>query len=165
MTAPDQVEPLIPNHLLTMKSKVLLPPPGVFMKADLYCRKRWRRVQHLTNIFWQKWKKAFLQTLQSRKRWTKPTRNVKEGDIVLIKDENRPRNRWKLGRVQQVFPSDDGLVRKVTIKVASSKLYNKGNRLAELTSLDRPIQKLVVLQHAEEDLVDSPSRSHPSDKQ
>ena len=32
--------PLTPNHLLTMKCKVLLPPPGIFQKDDLYCRRR-----------------------------------------------------------------------------------------------------------------------------
>lgn len=41
----EDLEVLTPNHLLTMTSKVLMPPPGVFLKADLYCRKRWRRVQ------------------------------------------------------------------------------------------------------------------------
>jgi hypothetical protein len=34
---PLSPEPLIPNHLLTMKSKILLPPPGEFQKLDLYC--------------------------------------------------------------------------------------------------------------------------------
>ena len=33
-------EPLTPNHLLTMKSKVLLSPPGEFQRADLYSKKR-----------------------------------------------------------------------------------------------------------------------------
>jgi len=36
--------PLTPNQLLTMKSKVVLPPAGVFEKPDLYCHRRWRRV-------------------------------------------------------------------------------------------------------------------------
>ena len=41
--------PLSPNSILTMKTKVVLPPPGTFQKADIYCRKRWRQVQHLSN--------------------------------------------------------------------------------------------------------------------
>ena len=31
--------PLTPNQLLTMKTKVVLPPPGIFQKEDVYCRK------------------------------------------------------------------------------------------------------------------------------
>ena len=26
-----------PRHILTMKSKVVMPPPGVFGRSDLYC--------------------------------------------------------------------------------------------------------------------------------
>ena len=56
--------PLSPSNLLTMKTKVILPPPGNFQRPDLYSRKRWRRVQFLANEFWNKWKKIFLQSSQ-----------------------------------------------------------------------------------------------------
>ena len=36
--------PLSAVNLLTMKSKVILPPPGCLSSADIYCRKHWRRV-------------------------------------------------------------------------------------------------------------------------
>ena len=61
---PDSPSPLTPSQLLTMKSKVVLAPPGVFQPADVYCRKRWRRVQHLANEFWSRWRKEFLLSLQ-----------------------------------------------------------------------------------------------------
>lgn len=41
----DLTGPLTPNHLLTMKSKVVLPPPGDFQEDHIYCRKQWKRVQ------------------------------------------------------------------------------------------------------------------------
>ena len=49
--------PLCPMQLLIMKSRVVMPPLGEFQKEDISCRKRWRRVQHLANEFWSKWKK------------------------------------------------------------------------------------------------------------
>ena len=49
--------PMCPMQLLIMKSRVVMPPPGEFQKEDIYCRKRWRLVQHLANEFWSKWKK------------------------------------------------------------------------------------------------------------
>ena len=52
LTSTDGTEPLTPNHLLTMKSRVLLPPPRQFQRADIYLVKRWRRVQYLVNQFW-----------------------------------------------------------------------------------------------------------------
>jgi len=45
-------EPITPKHLLTLKSQVVLPPPGSFEQLDLYSRKRWRRLQYLANQFW-----------------------------------------------------------------------------------------------------------------
>ena len=42
-------EPLTPNHILTMKSTIISPPPGKFVREDLYLRKRWRQVQLLAN--------------------------------------------------------------------------------------------------------------------
>ena len=112
---PLTVEPPTRNLLLTMKSKIILPPPGNFQKPDLYCWKRWRRVQYLANEFWTRWKKEFLQTLQERRKWGGQQRNVSIGDVVLIKKDNSPRNTWQLVLVIETIPSNDGLVRKVKV--------------------------------------------------
>jgi len=37
-TSSVSTEALPPNHLLTMKTKIILPPPGVFQDADKYSR-------------------------------------------------------------------------------------------------------------------------------
>lgn len=60
--------PLAPCRLVTTKSSVVLPPPGVFQRADLYSIKRWRRAQYLVNECWSKWKTDYLQLLQMRKK-------------------------------------------------------------------------------------------------
>ena len=130
--SPDCPEPLTPNHLLTMKVKVLMPPPVVFQRADLYSRKRWRRVQHLANEFWNRWKKEFLQTLQTRQKWIKPQRNLRIGDVVLVKDDDLPRNQWKLARVEETLPSEDGYVRKVTVAIGTHLLDSRGRRTHEV---------------------------------
>ena len=38
LSDPDAPEPITPNHLLTLKAKVVLPPPGNFSRPDLYSR-------------------------------------------------------------------------------------------------------------------------------
>ena len=141
----NSLEPLTPNHLLTMKSKVILPPPGVFQRADIYSRKRWRRVQHLAAEFWDRWKKEFLLSLKTRQKWIRPRRNLQVNDVVIIKDDNQPRNKWQLARVAEVYPSDDGLVRKVKVLVADSSLNRSGQRTEPASYLERPVQKLVLL--------------------
>lgn len=138
---PSVVEPLTPNHLLTLKSRVLLPPPAEFSKNDLYSIKRWRRVQYMVNIFWSRWRSEYLSFLQTRSKWTKVSRNLAVGDVVLIRDENLPRNMWKLGRVVQTHPSSDGLVRKVQI------FLGKKNDISQY--LERPVHKLVLIVEAD----------------
>ena len=123
-----QLEPLTPNHLLTMKSNVVLPPPGEFQCADVYSRKRWRRVQYLVNEFWNRWKKEFLQSLQLRQKWIRPRKNLQIGDVVIVNDEVLARNQWKLGRIADVYASDDSLVRKVKLAMADSTINDKGRR-------------------------------------
>lgn len=125
-------EPLTPSQLLTMKTKVVMPPPGHFVKEDLYCRKRWRRVQYLANLFWTRWRNEFLSTLQSRQKWHRPQANLQIGDIVLLVDDAAPRCQWSKAVVSHVHPGDDGLVRKVTVRTATSEY-------------DRSITKMVLL--------------------
>ena len=91
---PTSELPLSPANILTMKSKVVMPPPGEFSKPDLYCRKRWRRIQHAINEFWSCWRKEFLQSLQERKKWQDKKRNFENGDIVLLRDSDLIRNKW-----------------------------------------------------------------------
>ncbi|XP_071836853.1 uncharacterized protein [Apostichopus japonicus] len=104
---PLSLEPLTPNHVITLKSKILLPPPGQFDSADMYSRKRWRRVQYLLNVFWSRWRKEYLQNRQVRQKWCLPSVNIEVGDIVLIKDIDKPRNRWPMARVQETIEGND----------------------------------------------------------
>ena len=142
---PTSLEPLIPNHLLTLKSKIILPPPGEFLRADVYARRRWRRVQHLTNEFWTLWKKEFLQTLQLRRKWVQPKRDLQIGDTVIINYSNLPRNQWKLARVEKTFSSKDNKIRSVQLAIADHSLDEKGKRTRPISFLERPIHKLVML--------------------
>ena len=63
---PTSLQPLSPVNILTMKSKVVSPPPGQFSKPDIFSRKCWQRIQHIINAFWSHWKKEYLQFLQER---------------------------------------------------------------------------------------------------
>ncbi|KAL4009472.1 hypothetical protein ACER0C_003324 [Sarotherodon galilaeus] len=144
---PTGPEPLTPNHILTMKSSVILPPPGQFCKEDLYLHKRWRRVQFLANEFWQRWKREYLLNLQQRQKWQKTSRNLQADDIVILKDDSAPRNRWKLARVVEALPSADGKVRKLKL-LLSDTTFDKGKPITKSVYLERPVHKVVTLLEA-----------------
>ncbi len=65
---PKSLELLTPNHLIAMKSTTALPPPGKFIREDVYTKKRWRRVQYLTEQFWSRWKKEYLHNIAASKK-------------------------------------------------------------------------------------------------
>lgn len=146
---PTSLEPLTPNHILMMKSSIVVPPPGQFVSQDLYLRKRWRQVQFLANEFWLRWKKEYLLNLQQRQIWQKDKRNTKVNDIVILCEDSSPRSQWRLARVTEVYPSTDGRVRKVKLLISDSTLDNKGKRTSKPVYLDRPVQKTVLLLEAE----------------
>lgn len=128
---PDDLEPLTPNHLLTLKRKPVFPP-GLFDHKDQYARKRWRQAQYIADLFWKRWSKEYLATLQKREKWTESKRNLNSGDIVLIVDPTAPRNTWIIGRIQEVFPDKAGVVRSVRLKTKTSVI-------------ERPVTKLCML--------------------
>ena len=151
ITSPGSAEALTPNHFLTLKTKVVVPPPGIFKSADLYSKKWWQRVQHLTNEFWLRWKKEFLLSLQERQKWTKPRKNLQVNDVVIIKEDDVPRNQWRVCRVVEALPDEDGLVRKVKLEVGNRNLASSGKRSQPLATLERSIHKLVLLMSAEDE--------------
>lgn len=132
---PEVPEILTPAMLLTQKTASLSGPPGPFVQQDLYGR-QWRRAQYLAEVFWSRWKREYLPTLQPRTKWQKECKAVAQGDLVLVKDKDAHRNDWPVGRVETVEPSTDGRVRRVEVKLChggSVKIYK------------RPIQELIVL--------------------
>ena len=141
---PNAPSPLTPNHLLTMKTQVVLTPPGVFQTKEEYSKKRWRRIQHFANEFWLRWRKEFLHSLQERPKWNKSRRNLEIGDIVLLMDEGEIRSNWKLGKVTNIYPDEAGLVRSVELIIGDGSLDSKGKRLRVPTGLERPIHKLIL---------------------
>lgn len=143
------IEPLTPNHILTMKSSIIYPPPGEYVSQDRYLRKRWRQVQFLANEFWRRWRKEYLLCLQQRQIRQKDRRDAKVNDIVILSEESFPRNQWKIARVAEVYPSSDGRVRKVKLQLGDSSLDSQGKRTTRPTYLDRPVQKTVLLLEAE----------------
>ncbi|KAL8583120.1 hypothetical protein ACOMHN_008558 [Nucella lapillus] len=142
---PTSLDPLTPNHLLTLKPEPVFPPPGEFRSQDMYSQKRWRRVQFLVEQFWSRWKGEYLASLQPRRKWYHQRNSLKENAAVMLVDESAPRGSWRLARVVKVYPGHDGLARSVQIRLATTDRDRKGKLTVRSTLVDRPIHKLVPL--------------------
>ena len=137
---PQDEEPLTPNHFLLGASDAREGlPPGVFNDRDLIGRRRWRQTQILADHLWTRWRREYLPFLADRKKWRQESRNLQEGDVVLMADTyNAPRGDWPLGRITRVFPGSDGRVRSAEVKTRSG-------------TYTRPAHKLCLLEGADDD--------------
>jgi hypothetical protein len=70
-------------------------------------KSQWKFVQKMAETFWTMWRKEYLQNLQSTTKCFTKRRNIRDNDIVLMK-ENCERNVWPMGIVTKAFPSGDG---------------------------------------------------------
>ena len=138
---PNDLEPLTPAHFL-MQRKVVSLPPRVFTKVDMYSRKAWRQVQYLAELFWERWLKEYLPTLQIRGKWQRKKTSLQPNDLVLPVDDRLPRGRWSLGRVLETYAGPDGLIETVKVKAKDSTYI-------------RPIQKLCFLEKDKQDMIEN----------
>ena len=101
----------------------------------------WKKEQHFINMFWESWTKDYLVALRERndsKRQRNPADVLpKIGQVVLLKDAQRPRGQWKLVRIRELHTSRDGTTRSVTVSTHNGK------------SLRRPLQHLIPLEYNE----------------
>ena len=116
-TDPNETCILTRATLQTKKKQVDISRTSMNLGADIL-KNRWKSVQHLTETFWGEWRKAYIPYLQTPTKWTSKEYYLKQGDIVLLKDNQTERNSWHFGLVIRVFSSADVLERKVEVKVS-----------------------------------------------
>lgn len=77
--------------------------------------------------------REYLNELNVRSKWhTGAPELIREGSLVVLKDDNLPPLRWSLGRVIQVRPGDDGIVRVVKVKTQSDELERGVKKISPL---------------------------------
>ena len=117
-------------------------------------RTRYLLVQSITEQFWRVWTKVYFPTLLRRSKWHHEKRNLQVGDVCLLRDSNAVRGEWRLCRVNEVMPGNDGNVRNVKVMVPPPSLrLMKGaeypTNLA-MNILSRHVNNLIVIAPIEE---------------
>lgn len=78
-------------------------------------RQQWKKAQHLTKEFWNRWIKEYLPTQVKRPKWQTLSKPIEVGDIVMIADESR-KGSWEKGIITEIRVSKDGQVRSAVVK-------------------------------------------------
>lgn len=131
---PSDLIPLTPSHFLIGQTITMLPSPQVPTNEARICTlPRYMRVQALKTHFWKRYYKEYISELQTRSKWRKVDGGQpKIGDMVLVKDDRLPPNRWLLGRVTAVCPGTDGINRVADVQTTSGTIRRAFNRLCPL---------------------------------
>lgn len=138
---------LSPNDLILGRTNNSAPAGHVDDNTSY--SKSFKYTNEIVNTFWRKWMRDFFPTLLVRAKWHTERRNVRQEDIVLVKDSNAVRGSWKLAKVVAATPGSDGKVRNVTLRYKvgqpGSKYEGQRNIL-----IDRAVHNIVVILPVEE---------------
>ncbi len=126
---------LTPAHFAIQRT-LLFPPKPSDPTASFSVTKRWNQLQNLLLSFWEIFPTEYLNTLQTRRKWQTTRENVKCGDLVVLKESGALIEKWKLGRITNVFP--DKKVRQVSLRTGTGNITHRAvHTLVPLTPLNQ----------------------------
>lgn len=112
---PMDFEALTPGHFLIQRPLTAVPEPDLshLPKNRLSL---WQEMQDFVQHMWKVWSRQYLSDLNNRTKWTRRRNNISVGTMVVVREDNLPPLKWKLGRIVQVHAGTDGNIRVVTVK-------------------------------------------------
>lgn len=128
---PNDLESLTPGHFMRNMPKHILPGRNL-LEERVGTADRYRLQQQVLQSIWKRWQGEYLTRLHERSKWTKEQENIKVNDLVLVKEDNLPPGKWRLGRILDVHPGPDNLVRVVTVKTKDNILKRPIHKLSKL---------------------------------
>lgn len=128
---PNDFDALTPSHFLIGEALTALPQIDLRHIPENRLS-HFKLLQQQLQHFWQQWSAHYVTTLQERTKWNKQCQNVAVGTLVLIKDENSAPLCWKLGRVIEVFPGRDQVIRVVNVQTKQGIMKRPVTKLCAL---------------------------------
>lgn len=97
-------------------------------------KKRYRYLKNARQRIWERWSNEYLKYLRERHNLTHREKGARpnEGDVVLIKGDERNRAKWKIGIVKNIMPGKDGKVRAVRLRAGQDFLERAPEHLFPL---------------------------------
>ena len=132
-TDDGQDEILTPSHFLTGYPSIVLPILDIKTNFETQQANRSNKArQSLIKTFWLKWKNEHLQSLLKFSKWSRQGKSPEIGDVVLIKRRSDPPTYWSKGKIINVFPGEDNIVRKAEVQSIRGKHVEASRNLIPL---------------------------------
>ncbi|KAH9369378.1 hypothetical protein HPB48_017730 [Haemaphysalis longicornis] len=85
--------------------------------------------------FWNRQRKEYLLSVRyAYSSNSSQSSHVRAGDVVLVQEDKAPRHMWKMGRVLEMYPGRDNVVRACMVKLPNG------------ATLRRPVQLLYPME-------------------
>ena len=134
----DDPLPLTPAHFLTGHSVGFQartaeePSPVTAESLRVRAKVRDRRLKK----FWSVWSSDYLRSLPLSVRHFRERGKLTEGSVVLLREENQPRQRWQMGVVVRLFPGRDGVPRSAEVRTSRGRKTRAVQRIHDLEVVD-----------------------------
>jgi hypothetical protein len=129
---PTDLSPLTPGYFLIGRPLTAPATHDDLTDATTSRLDRYRRVEQLRQHFWRRWSKEYVSELQLRTKWKTHHDDIALDSLALIKDDNLPPLKWRLGRVTRVFPGTDGISRVAELRTTSGLTRRAFSRICPL---------------------------------
>jgi len=121
---PQDPAPLTPAHfMLGGPYRDLAPLVGKWPLP-----KRFFRIQEVLDQFWERWLREVIPSLHKQNKWFATREALHVGQVVIVLDE-KTRGKWPLGRITDILPSSDDLVREVEVLYKGKKFLRPIHRV------------------------------------
>ena len=99
-----QLPVLTPNLLILGKANYLLELPTEEIEED-DLRRRAKHLKKCKDALWRRWRNEYMRSLRERHdlRHHGKSARLQEGDVVLIKGDEKNRGKWKIGIVDKLI--------------------------------------------------------------
>jgi hypothetical protein len=128
---PEDMQPLTPGHFLIGRPLTALPVQDLRDRSSNYLS-RYQRVEQLRQHFWARWSKEYVSELQARTKWRTHHDTLKVDTLVLIKEDNLPPLKWKMGRIAAIYPGSDGIARVADVRTATGLIRRSFSKICPL---------------------------------
>ena len=118
-----QLPVLTPWSMLNINPSVI-PEVDAHHLDDRDLRKRAKFLRKCKEAMWNRWSQEYIRSLRERhnQRSGKQIAYPKIGEVVVIRDEDKKRNEWKLGVVSGVIEGKDNVIRGVRVRTSKGNL-------------------------------------------
>ncbi|XP_057672891.1 uncharacterized protein LOC130904222 [Diorhabda carinulata] len=130
-SSPKDFTPLTPAHFLI--GRQISPIASLDIRSLPVNRlSLYQHLQQMKQHIWARWSKEYISELQQRNKWKQNCHNWKVGEIVLIKDDNKPPMKWKMGKVLEMFVGKDNVARVALLKTEMGNLKRSFSKICPL---------------------------------